>query len=127
MRARTRLPSTHKPAPSITLNTGFGWDQAGELQYPFRPTNRQQRDPADAPSGAAALQEDSAASAASKEAQRKQLEGLAKKTWFAGTDLDAPRGPDGKYADGWHWGVMPYSVRRDVPEWYLKEVERYSY
>lgn len=75
------------------------------------------------PPGAAALQQDSAASAASAAA----LSGLAGKTWFAGTGLDAPRGPDGKYAGGWHWGVMPYSVRRELPEWYRKEVERYSY
>lgn len=81
-------------------------------------------------SGAGALQEDSAASAATRAAQQRatqQLTGLAAKTWFAGTELDAPRGPDGKYANGWHWGVMPYSIRRDLPEWYMKEVERYNY
>lgn len=105
---------------------GFGWDAHGDLIYPFRPTNRQQLPPG-APSGAGALQEDSAASAATKEAQRRALSGLASKTWFAGTEMDAPRGEDGKYAFGWHWGVMPYSVRKDLPEWYMKEVERYSY
>ena len=30
------------------------------------------------------------------------------------------------YRDGWHWN-MPYSINRDLPEWYKKEVERYSY
>jgi cell division protease FtsH len=77
--------------------------------------------------GAAALQSDSAASAAAREASKRVLSGLAAKTWFAGTEMDGPRGADGKYADGWHWGMMPYSVRRDLPEWYQKEVERYSY
>lgn len=121
-------------APTTNLNStpaaplsGFGWDGQGDLVYPFRPTNRQERPGDGAPAGASALQQEPAAAAASREAQAQALAGLAGKTHFAGTDLDAPRGPDGKYKDGWHWGVMPYSVRRDLPEWYKKELDRYSY
>ena len=25
---------------------------------------------------------------------------------------------------GWHWN-MPYSIKRDLPDWYKKEVDRY--
>jgi cell division protease FtsH len=104
---------------------GFGWDgETGELQYPLRPANRQQRpDSDDAPAGAGALQEDSAASAATLERARRAG---AVRTKFEGTELDAPRKADGRYVDGWHWGVTPYSVRRDLPEWYSKELERYN-
>lgn len=112
------------------MKTGFGWDGKGDLVYPFKPKSRLQRDGDgdDAtPPGASALQQESAAAAASREAQARALAGLAAKTRFAGTGLDAPRGPDGKFADGWHWGAVPYSVRREVPEWYQKEAERYSY
>jgi hypothetical protein len=45
---------------------------------------------------------------------------MAAKTRFAGTEFDAPRGPDGKFRNGWHWG-MPYTVKRDLPDWFLKE------
>lgn len=119
-------PQTPKSPP---FQKGFGWDSAGDLVYPFRPTNRQQRprDPSAPPGGASDLQQDSAASAAAAEATARALTGLAAKTWFAGTELDGPRGPDGKYVKGWHWGAMPYSVRRDQPEWYMKELERYKY
>ena len=44
------------------------------------------------------------------------LTGVKGKTWFAGTDMDAPRDADGNFKHGWHWN-MPYSVRRDLPDW----------
>ncbi len=54
------------------------------------------------------------------------LAGLAVPSLPSGTEYDAPRGPDGKFAHGWHWN-MPYSIKRELPDWYKKEVERYSY
>ena len=54
------------------------------------------------------------------------LTGLASKTWFAKTEFDAARDKDGKFKYGWHWN-MPYKVKRDLPDWYMKEIERYSY
>ena len=44
---------------------------------------------------------------------------------FAGTEYDAPRDADGKISGGWHWN-MPYSIRRDLPNWYSKELNRYA-
>lgn len=67
------------------------------------------------------MQEDSAASAATLARAR-----AAVRTKFEGTALDGPRKPDGRLADGWHWGVAPYSIRRDLPQWYEKELERYN-
>jgi hypothetical protein len=74
------------PAPLPPATPGFGWDEFGELDYPFKPNNRQTRGGPDAgaPQGAGALQEDSAASAAAAEATKRALSGLAAKTWFAG-------------------------------------------
>jgi len=43
---------------------------------------------------------------------------------FAGTEFDAPRDKDGKFYGGWHWN-MPYSIKRDLPDWYSKELQRY--
>jgi cell division protease FtsH len=96
----------HFPDPYLQ---GFGWDEVGELVYPFKPRSQQA-----AAAGAAAGQ------------QQPALTGLAAKTWFAGTEQDAPRGPDGKFRAGWHWG-MPYTIKRDLPDWFMKEVERYAY
>lgn len=62
----------------------------------------------------------------SEEDAAPSLKGLAGKTWFAKTRFDAPRNKDGTFRHGWHWN-MPYSVKRDLPDWYQKEVERYSY
>ena len=39
---------------------------------------------------------------------------------------DAPRDENGDFANGWHWN-MPYTVKRNLPDWYKKEVERYTY
>jgi hypothetical protein len=44
---------------------------------------------------------------------------------YAGTEADGMRTPDGRMNDKWHWN-MPYSVKRDLPEWFTKELERYS-
>ncbi len=44
---------------------------------------------------------------------------------FAGTPLDASRDAGGRLAGGWHWN-MPYSVKRELPDWYKKEVSRYT-
>lgn len=58
------------------------------------------------------------------EAKEVVLTGAAGKTWYAGTEYDAPRDADGKFAYGWHWN-SPYRVKRDVPDLFRKEVERY--
>lgn len=43
---------------------------------------------------------------------------------FAGTEYDAPRDESGNLYGGWHWN-MPYSIKRDLPDWYSKELQRY--
>ncbi len=95
----------HFPDPYIV---GFGWDQYGELQYPFKPEGqpRQQQE--------------------EEEEGPRELVGVAAKTFFAGTDQYAPRDKDGKFKYGFHWN-SPYTVKKDLPGWYMKEVERYSY
>lgn len=98
----------HFPDP---YTRGFGWDAAGNLSYPFKA-------PSDTPRPA-----DGDAAAVS---QKAVLSGVAAKTWGAGTDADAPRDTDGKFAGGWHWN-QPYSVQRDLPDWFRKELDRYSY
>jgi cell division protease FtsH len=100
----------HFPDP---YTVGFGWDSDGSLLYPFK--------------------EKTAASAAAATGSGQQgpsqeegaLVGAAAKTWFAGTGDDAPRNADGSFRDGWHWN-MPYKVKRDVPDLFRKEVERYT-
>ncbi|GFR51495.1 hypothetical protein Agub_g13859, partial [Astrephomene gubernaculifera] len=100
----------HFPDPNLT---GFGWDPDGSLKYPFKPdsssSSPQQQPSADKPQKSPPV-----------------LAGAHAKTWFAGTDKDAPRNPDGSFVYGWHWN-MPYSLSKDLPDWYKKEVERYSY
>lgn len=98
----------HFPDPHLI---GFGWDQNGELNYPFKPEK---------------AVDGEAAAAGEVVEEPPKLTGLAAKTWFAGTEWDAPRDKDGKFRGGWHWN-FPYSVRKDLPEWYRKEVERYAY
>lgn len=97
----------HFPDP---YTRGFGWDGHGELSYPFKPERERPR-PAD---------DDD------QPTQKDVLSGVAAKTWFAGTERDAPRDKDGKFKGGWHWN-QPYSIQQDLPDWYIKEVERYSY
>ncbi|GLC69378.1 ATP-dependent zinc metalloprotease FTSH 1 [Pleodorina starrii] len=106
----------HFPDP---YTGGFGWDPDGSLRYPFKPEmsaeEQQQK------------QAEEAAAKAKAEAEAKPvLTGALAKTWFAGTEHDAPRTPDGRFAHGWHWN-MPYSVRKTLPDWYKKELDRYSY
>ena len=43
---------------------------------------------------------------------------------YAGTPEDAPRDEQGNLYGGWHWN-MPYTIRRDLPDWYRKELHRY--
>jgi len=44
---------------------------------------------------------------------------------YAGTDKDAPREADGSLYGGWHWN-MPYTIKRDLPDWYSKELSRFT-
>ena len=101
----------HYPDPYLI---GFGWDEVGELVYPFKPQQGQQQ------------QQGQEQGQRPEQQQQPALVGLAAKTHFAGTDRDAPRGPDGKFRAGWHWG-MPYTIKRDLPDGFRKEVERYAY
>lgn len=98
----------HYPDPYIV---GFGWDADGSLLYPFK-------DRAAAASGASKVP-------VPAEPQETALVGAAAKTWLAGTDDDAPRNSDGTFRYGWHWN-SPYKVKRDVPDLFRKEVERYT-
>lgn len=101
----------HFPSP---FTAGYGWEGAGgTLKYPHKPA----REPS-----AIESQDDRALS--SQQATL-ALTGAKAKTWFAGTQMDAPRNPDGSFKHGWHWN-MPYSYKRDLPEWYKKEMERYE-
>jgi cell division protease FtsH len=50
--------------------------------------------------------------------------GVAAKTFFAGTERDAPRTADGRFANGWHWN-SPYRIKRDIPDLFRKEIDRY--
>ncbi|KXZ53715.1 hypothetical protein GPECTOR_6g632 [Gonium pectorale] len=103
----------HFPDP---YTNGFGWDPDGGLRYPFKPEDK----------GKEGAEGGKEASGEGTAAKQPELTGALAKTWFAGTENDAPRGPDGKFMYGWHWN-MPYSVKRELPDWYKKEVERYSY
>ena len=100
----------HFPDP---YTRGFGWDDAGTLDYPLKPSRE-----AGGEDGEGAAEKES-------DGEERELVGAAAKTRFAGTDLDAPRDADGKFKYGWHWN-SPWSVRRDVPGWLQKEVERYG-
>jgi cell division protease FtsH len=104
----------HFPDPYVV---GFGWEEDGSLLYPFK-------DRAAATAAAAAASSSSGGSGAAGEGET-ALVGAAAKTWFAGTDGDAPRNPDGTFRNGWHWN-SPYKVKRDVPDLFRKEVDRYS-
>jgi hypothetical protein len=66
-----------------------------------------------------------AAAAASSSSPAGPPSGIKGKTWFAGTSLDAPRDENGDFEYGWHWN-MPYSVKRNLPAWYKKEVDKYK-
>lgn len=99
----------HFPDP---YTVGFGWDDDGSLLYPFK-----EKVAATAAAGAGG--------AADASLEETALVGAAAKTWYAGTDRDAPRNADGSFRDGWHWN-SPYKIKRDVPDLFRKEVERYS-
>lgn len=96
----------HFPDP---YTVGFGWEDDGSLLYPFK-----EKVAATAAAGPGAAP-----------AEETALVGAAAKTWYAGTDSDAPRNADGSFRDGWHWN-SPYKIKRDVPDLFRKEVERYS-
>ncbi|GIL84930.1 hypothetical protein Vretimale_9765 [Volvox reticuliferus] len=105
----------HFPDP---YTGGFGWDPDGSLRYPFKPETP-------APT-AEELERAKRKKEEEDEAAKPKLTGALAKTWFAGTEHDVPRTPDGRFAYGWHWN-MPYSIRKTLPDWYKKELERYSY
>lgn len=102
----------HFPDPYVL---GFGWEDDGSLLYPFK-------DRAAATAAAAAASGRPGPAGGDQEVT---LVGAAAKTWFAGTDNDAPRNPDGTFRNGWHWN-SPYKVKRDVPDLFRKEVDRYT-
>lgn len=91
------------------FTAGYGWDETGTIKYPYKPEPK----------------EGQPAESQNFEPPEVRLTGAAAKTWFAGTELDVPRGPDGQLAGGWHWN-MPYTIRKDLPDWYNKEVARYT-
>ncbi|MEW5306932.1 MAG: hypothetical protein WDW36_009362 [Sanguina aurantia] len=124
-----------------------------ELNYPFKP----KRSPGSSEGGSSGSGGGSPGpSSPPSPDQAPSLTGLASKTWGAGTADDPPRdkgqddgmplveasffrrptpvtplcvspSPDGKFSDGWHYNT-PYSMKkRELPEWYTKEVQRYSY
>jgi cell division protease FtsH len=97
----------HFPDP---YTVGFGWDDDGSLLYPFK-----ERAAATAAAGGLSA----------GQSGETALVGAASKTWFAGTDGDAPRNADGSFRNGWHWN-SPYKIKRDVPDLFRKEVERYT-
>lgn len=109
----------HFPDPYVV---GFGWDEDGSLLYPYR-------DRAAAAAAAAAGSGGVTAAAAAGKADDTEgepaLTGAAAKTWFAGTEDDPPRDASGKFEYGWHWN-SPYKVKRDIPDLFRKEVERYT-
>lgn len=100
----------HFPDP---FTEGFAWDEDGTLQYPFKADHM--KDGQGQQGGDGELTEQA----------KMKLSGVAGKTWFAGTDMDVPRDADGKLAGGWHWN-MPYAMKRELPDWYKKEVARYA-
>jgi cell division protease FtsH len=106
----------HFPDP---YTVGFGWDSDGSLLYPFKPKQQQSEGPLSGLSSSNLGAQPAAAGG--KDAA---LVGAASKTWFAGTDKDAPRNADGSFAYNWHWN-SPYRVKRDVPDLFRKEVQRY--
>lgn len=96
----------HFPDP---YTVGFGWDSDGSLLYPFKEKTAATAAAAPGPS----------------QPEEGPLVGAAAKTWFAGTEDDTPRNADGSFRYGWHWNT-PYKVKRDVPDLFRKEVERYT-
>lgn len=105
----------HFPDP---YTVGFGWDADGSLLYPFKPRQQQGEGPL------SGLSSSDLGARPAAEGKDPALVGAASKTWFAGTDKDAPRNADGSFAYNWHWN-SPYRVKRDVPDLFRKEVERY--
>jgi len=103
----------HYPDP---FTSGFGWDPSGNLQYPYKESK-----------GAEGGQQGEGAGAQQQDIKTPppELRGMAGKTLFAGTEMDAPRTPDGRLAGGWHWN-MPYAVKKDLPDWFNKELARYT-
>jgi cell division protease FtsH len=100
----------HFPDP---YTAGFGWERDGSMLYPFK-----ERAAAAAAAAAAGGAPDDAADA-------QPLVGAAAQTWAAGTEGDAPRNADGSFRYGWHWN-SPYKVKRDIPDLFRKEVDRYT-
>eukprot|EP00878_Enallax_costatus_P001473 GHUV01001624.1.p1 GENE.GHUV01001624.1~~GHUV01001624.1.p1 ORF type:complete len:977 (+),score=283.07 GHUV01001624.1:432-2933(+) len=128
----------HFPDP---YTVGFGWESDGSLLYPFKPkpgskegpdsglgrdggpdlgpgsggSNDRPGGPGDGPDGSGGVDDGKAELA---------LVGAAARTWYAGTEYDAPRDKDGKFAYDWHWN-SPFRIKRDVPDLFRKEVQRY--
>ncbi|WIA15942.1 hypothetical protein OEZ85_012685 [Tetradesmus obliquus] len=118
----------HFPDP---YTVGFGWEDDGSLLYPFKPRPEGPNSPGDGSSssgggGGAGPDAGPDAGPSGGEGEEKELAlaGAAAKTWYAGSEFDAPRKADGKFEYGWHWN-SPFRVKRDVPDLFRKEVERY--
>uniref|UniRef100_A0A383VS33 AAA+ ATPase domain-containing protein n=1 Tax=Tetradesmus obliquus TaxID=3088 RepID=A0A383VS33_TETOB len=118
----------HFPDP---YTVGFGWEDDGSLLYPFKPRPEGPNSPGGGSSsgsggGGAGPDAGPDAGPSGGEGEEKELAlaGAAAKTWYAGSEFDAPRKADGKFEYGWHWN-SPFRVKRDVPDLFRKEVERY--
>jgi cell division protease FtsH len=107
----------HFPDP---YTVGFGWEDDGSLLYPFKP----RPGGGSGGSGGDAGGPSAAPEGGEGEAKELALAGAAAKTWYAGSEFDAPRKADGSFEYGWHWN-SPYRVKRDVPDLFRKEVQRY--
>lgn len=122
----------HFPDP---YTVGFGWESDGSLLYPFKPKKSDSGDVGEGgldfgpgggsggPGSPSSPGGPDSPTAMSDE-EELALVGAAAKTWYAGSDLDAPRNADGKFEYGWHWN-SPFRIKRDVPDLFRKEVQRY--
>ena len=97
----------------------------GTLRYPHKPVREPSASEAEDRRAFAAATGASSSSAEPATTTTGALSGVKGKTWFAGTPLDAPRDGSGNLEYGWHWN-MPYSVKRNLPAWYKKEVDKFK-
>ena len=96
--------------------TGIDYHNIAPLRYPFKPKHDDSLATSSTGAGGSGTAPGGPDVAAREKEMGSVLTGVKGKTWFAGTELDAPRDADGNFKHGWHWN-MPYSVRRDLPDW----------